>query len=98
MDTTIIDRDDLPYFETLLLPETVRKLRDGAPVLALGAVDDGMACGALSGGPQGSRFYIDSLFVSPSCRGRGPAPRFWTSSSASLRSRHSCASCAARSR
>ena len=71
METTIIDKDNLQYFKTLLLPEALQKLQTDAPVFALGAVDDGMACGALTGGPQGSSFFIDSLFVSPSCRGRG---------------------------
>lgn len=71
METTIIDRDNLQYFRTLLLPETVQKLLSGAPVFALGAVDDGMACGALSGGSVGSSFLIDSIFVCSRFRQRG---------------------------
>lgn len=71
MDTTIIDKDNLQYFESLLLPQTKERFAAGKPVFALGAVDDGMACGALTGGPVGESFFIDSLFVSASCRGRG---------------------------
>lgn len=71
METTIIDEGNLQYFKTLLLPETIRSLHAGTPVLALGAVDNGMACGALTGGPLDGSFLIDSLFVSPAHRGRG---------------------------
>lgn len=71
MDTTRIDKDNLQYFESLLLPHSTEQIRTDAPVFALGAVDDGMACGALVGGPVGSAFYLECLFVAPSCRGRG---------------------------
>ena len=73
METTIIDRDNLQYFQTLLLPETVQKLLLGEPVFALGAVDNGRACGALSGGTIGDSFFIDSIFVCSSCRRQGAA-------------------------
>ena len=71
METTIIDKENLQYFKTLLLPQAREMLGTGAPLFALGAVDGGMACGALTGGPLGGCFHIDSLFVAPSCRGRG---------------------------
>ena len=71
MEVTLIDKDNLQYFETLLYPQTVAGLRAEQPVIALGAVDGGMACGALAGGPEGDFFRIESIFVSPSCRGRG---------------------------
>lgn len=71
MDVTLIGEDNLQYFERLLYPETVRTLRAGQPILALGAVDNGMACGALAGWPEGDVFIIQSIFVTSSCRGRG---------------------------
>ena len=71
MDITIIDKDNLQYFESLLYPQTVELLRAGQPYIALGAVDGGTACGALGGGPQGRDFFVEQLFVCPSCRGRG---------------------------
>ena len=71
MDVTIIDKDTLQYFESLLYPQTVELLRAGQPYVALGAVDNGTACGALGGGPQGGVFFVEQLFVCPSCRGRG---------------------------
>lgn len=71
MEATLIDRSNLQYFERLLYPQEVETLRAGRPLVALGAVEDGMACGALTGGPEGDRFVIDSIYVAPSCRGRG---------------------------
>ena len=71
MEVTLIDKDNLQYFESLLFPQTVKLLRADQPYLALGAVDDGTACGALGGGPQGGDFFVEQLYVCPSCRGRG---------------------------
>ena len=71
METTIIDRGNLQYYETLLLPEAAQMIRGGAPIFALGAVEDGTACGALAGGPWDGKFEIISFFVARERRNRG---------------------------
>lgn len=71
MEVTLIDKSNLKYFRPLLLPSSVQKLEQELPVVAIGAVDKGIAVGALAGGPLGGIFNIESLFVASSCRGRG---------------------------
>ncbi|MGI5979723.1 MAG: GNAT family N-acetyltransferase, partial [Oscillospiraceae bacterium] len=71
METTIIDKGNIRYFEKMLLPEVTQMLLDGKAIFALGAVEDGTACGALAGGPREGRFYIRSFFVPQDSRKRG---------------------------
>jgi len=73
MDITIIDKGNVSYFEKMLLPEVPQMLREGAAIFALGAVEDGVACGALAGGPRNGSFFIQSFFVAQECRGKGMA-------------------------
>lgn len=71
METSIIDKGNIGNFEKLLLPEAARMLLAGEAIFALGAVEDGVACGALAGGPRDGRFEITSFFVAQDSRGRG---------------------------
>lgn len=71
MKTTIIDKGNLQFYETLLLPEAAQMIRNGTPVFALGAVENGAACGALAGGPWNGHFEILSFFVARERRNRG---------------------------
>lgn len=71
MDITTIDKGNIAFFEKMLLPEVPRRLLAGEAIFALGAVEDGVACGALAGGPQNGCFYIKSFFVAQDSRRRG---------------------------
>lgn len=71
METTIIDKGNLHFFESMLLPEALNYLKNGSPIFALGLCDNGIACGALAGGPMGNIFHLSSFFVAPEYRGRG---------------------------
>ena len=73
METTIIDRGNLPFYETLLLPEAAQMIRGGMPIFALGAAEKGVACGALAGGPWNGKFELLSFFVARERRDRGAA-------------------------
>lgn len=46
-------------------------IREGKPIFALGAVEDGTALGALAGGPRNGEFEIVSFFVAREQRNRG---------------------------
>ena len=71
MITTIIDRGNLRQYEELLVPEAAQMIRSGTPIFALGAVEKGVACGALAGGPWNGCFEILSFFVAREQRKRG---------------------------
>lgn len=71
MDITIIDKGNIRFFKELLLPETFELLRTGAAVFALGALEDGAACGALAGRPHAGSFQITSFFVAQGSREKG---------------------------
>lgn len=71
MNTTIIDRGNLQYYESLLLPEAAQMIRSGTPIFALGAVENGAACGALAGGPRQGKFEISSFYVARERRNQG---------------------------
>ena len=63
--------EHLPHFASLMLPEAVQALERGEPLVALGLTEQTVACGALAGYLEGSRFQIISLFVAPDYRRRG---------------------------
>lgn len=71
MEITAINTENLQLFQSLLYPATVEAISVGLPVVALGAVDEGAACGALSGVPDGDAIAIHSIFVAHASRGRG---------------------------
>lgn len=66
-----ITSEHLPHFASLMLPEAVQALERGEPLVALGLTEQTVACGALAGYLEGSRFQIISLFVAPDYRRRG---------------------------
>lgn len=71
METTIIDKGNMSYFSEMLLPEALSYISSGTPIFALGLCDNGIACGALAGGPLGNTFHLTSFFVAPDFRGNG---------------------------
>lgn len=73
MEVTIIDKGNIHFFKSLLIPEAVQMLIEGKPLFALGLIDNGVACGALAGGPYENVFTILSLFVAPDYRRKGGA-------------------------
>lgn len=73
METTIVDSGNLNYFKSFLLPDPINLLEAHKPIFALGLIDNGIACGALAGGPSGNSFQLTSLFVAPEYRGKGGA-------------------------
>ncbi len=73
MDTTIIDKGNINLFKDLLIPEEASLILAGKPLFALGLVDNGVACGAVAGGPYESVFKVSSLFVAPDYRKMGGA-------------------------
>lgn len=73
METTIVDSGNLNYFTSFLLPDAAKLLQAHKPIFALGLIDNGIACGALAGGPSGNSFRLTSLFVAPEYRGKGGA-------------------------
>lgn len=73
METTIIDKGNISLFKNLLLPNEAKLILEGKPVFALGLVDDGVACGAIAGGPYENYFKIKSFFVAPDYRRKSGA-------------------------
>lgn len=72
MDFVYIDETQLPHFSSLLLPEVADYLAEGAPwMLALGAVQEGIACGCVAGFARSGLFTICSLYVAPAYRRQG---------------------------
>lgn len=71
METTIIDRGNLDFFTSFLLPDAALLLKEGKPIFALGLVENEEACGALAGGPRDGYFEISSFFIAPVKRGKG---------------------------
>lgn len=73
METTIIDKGNIHHFAKLLLQEEAKLIIEGKPLFALGLVDNGVACGALAGGPYDNVFRLTSFFVAPDYRNKGGA-------------------------
>ncbi|MBO6214805.1 MAG: GNAT family N-acetyltransferase [Lachnospiraceae bacterium] len=67
-----ITQEESDVFSPLMLPDDARKLKAGMPVVAFGAVIEGVAVGAICGEAYGdSTFSVSSFYVSPEYRGRG---------------------------
>jgi GNAT superfamily N-acetyltransferase len=67
-----ITQEESDVFSPLMLPDDARKLKAGMPVVAFGAVIEGVAVGAICGEAYGdSTFMVSSFYVSPKYRGRG---------------------------
>ncbi len=71
MEIGMINKDNLEVFQTLLLPEEAESLRSGKELLALGIVEEGTACGAVSGWLKEGWFEIRSFYVAPAYRRKG---------------------------
>lgn len=68
-----ITSENLEWFEPLMTHTAAELIKEGAPVYAVGAVEEQTetACGALVGYVRGGCFQLLSLFVSPEYRRRG---------------------------
>ena len=71
MELGYISSEQLPVFRTLLLPRVVRAMERGEPITAIGLIEDGIACGAAAGYPEGNHFQIVSFYVAPDYQWRG---------------------------
>lgn len=70
-----IGEEQLPWFQTLMLPQAREALQRGEPLTAIGLSCGGVACGALVGYADTGCFYVVSLYVAPDYRRRGGASR-----------------------
>ncbi|MCD7739124.1 MAG: GNAT family N-acetyltransferase [Lachnospiraceae bacterium] len=71
MNLSCISSKTLPVYQTLLLPESYELLTEGVIQVAIGLTEEDAACGALAGYVGNNAFHITSLFVAPTCRGKG---------------------------
>ena len=71
---TSIAKDNLGFFSDFMSKQSVSMLKNGMPMLALGALDNETACGALTGYMEShSVFRINGLYMAPVSRRRGGA-------------------------
>lgn len=71
---TSIAKDNIQFFSDYMSSQAVAMIEGGMPILALGALDDETACGALTGFVETrGTFRINGLYMAPSSRRRGGA-------------------------
>lgn len=71
MEVLYLTRKNYKAFESLLLPKMASALETGKRVIACGAVEKGVAVGALAGVFEEEHFLIDSFYVAPEYRRKG---------------------------
>ena len=71
MRVGVIDQNQWPLFEPLLLPIVAKALAHGDDVAVLGLTEDDVACGAVAYYMEGRRLQIISFYVAPDYRNRG---------------------------
>lgn len=71
---TSIAADNMQLFSAYMSRQAAAMLKGGLPLLALGALDDETACGAITGYLESkSVFRLNSLYMAPASRRRGGA-------------------------
>ena len=70
-DLSVITKENIDSFASLLLPDSAEAIRSGEPMLALGWIIDDTSVAAISGQLEGVTFYITSFYVAPGYRDKG---------------------------